>query len=147
TNTPSTKGGWLPSAYGVILALVGLALLLGGLRLATLGGSWYYLIGGLLTVVSGALLFKRHPNGGLLYLLVAIGTAICAFAEVGTHFWALVPRLALVLVLGCLAALCTRVLSNQQNKIAIPAAAVQALVVLAGAASIFTPHNTIENPA
>ena len=147
TNTPTTKCGWLPSAYGVILALIGLALLLGGLRLATLGGSWYYLIAGLLTVISGALLFKRNPNGGLLYLVVVIGTVIWAFAEVGTHFWALVPRLAPVLVLGFFAALCTRVLSNKQNKIAIPAAAVQALVVVAGAASIFTPHNTIENTA
>jgi len=147
TNTPTTKCGWLPSAYGVILALVGLALLLGGLRLVTLGGSWYYLIAGLLTVVSGALLFKRNPNGGLLYLVVVIGTALWALAEVGTSFWGLVPRLAPVLVLGFFAALCTRALSNKQNKVAVPAAAVQAVVVVAGAASVFTPHDTIENTA
>lgn len=136
----------MPSAFGVVLALAGLALLLGGIRLATLGGSWYYLIAGLLTVVSGALLFKRKPEGGLLYLVVVAGTALWALAEVGTSFWGLVPRLAPVLVLGVIAALCVRVLSKS-NKVAVPAAAVQAAVVVVGAASVFTPHDTIENTA
>ena len=156
TQTAKPSGGLLPRLFGVVLVLVGLVLAMGGLRLATLGGSWYYLIAGLLTVVSGVLLTKRNANGGLLYLVVVIGTAIWALAEVGTSFWGLVPRLAPVLVLGFLAALCVRVLSNKQNKLALPAtataaaaaaAAVQAVVVLAGVASILTPHGTVENIA
>ena len=126
TQTAKPSGGLLPRLFGVVLVLVGLVLAMGGLRLATLGGSWYYLIAGLLTVVSGVLLTKRNANGGLLYLVVVIGTAIWALAEVGTSFWGLVPRLAPVLVLGFLAALCVRVLSNKQNKLALPATATAA---------------------
>jgi quinate dehydrogenase (quinone) len=58
-----------------------------------------------------------------------------------------VPRLAPVLVLGLFAALALRSLRSPAQAIALPAAAVQAVVVLAGAASIFTPHNTVENTA
>ena len=147
TQTAKPSGGLLPRILGVVLVLVGLVLAIGGIRLAALGGSWYYLIAGLLTVISGVFLVKRNAKGGLLYLVVVVGTVIWALAEVGAFFWGLVPRLAPVLVLGFLAALCVRTLSGKQNKLAIPAAAVQALVLLAGAVSIFTPHDTVQNTA
>lgn len=145
-STPAPTPMWV-RIFGVVLALVGLALLLGGLRLATLGGSWYYLIAGLATLVSGALLVRGKAQGGLLYLVVVIGTAVWALAEVGTAFWGLVPRLAPVLVLGFVAALAVRSLRPEAKKLAMPAAAVQAVVLVAGAASLTTPHNTIENTA
>ena len=61
-STPAPTPMWV-RIFGVVLALVGLALLLGGLRLATLGGSWYYLIAGLATLVSGALLVRGKAQG------------------------------------------------------------------------------------
>lgn len=137
----------MAAVFGVILALVGLVLVLGGVRLVSLGGSWYYLVAGLATVASGVLLFRRKPTGGWLYLLVVIGTVIWSLAEVGTSFWGLVPRLAPVLVLGLVAALCIRLLAPGMGKVANGAAIVQALVVVIGAGLVFIPHDTIDNTA
>ena len=66
TQTAKPSGGLLPRILGVVLVLVGLVLAIGGIRLAALGGSWYYLIAGLLTVISGIFLAKRNAKGGLL---------------------------------------------------------------------------------
>lgn len=134
-----------PRAFGVVLTLVGLALLFGGVQLAVLGGSWYYLIAGLATIISGILLFKRKPSGALLYLVVVVATIIWAIAEAGTSFWGLVPRIAPVLVLGFIAALSLRALDPARNNIALPAAAVQGIVVIIGAVAFFFPHDTITN--
>ena len=41
---------------GVIIALLGLALAVGGFKLVSLGGSWYFLIGGVVMAVSGLLI-------------------------------------------------------------------------------------------
>lgn len=146
TNAQAGSPVW-PRIYGAVLALVGLVLLIGGIRLMSLGGSWYYLLAGAATLVSGVLLARAKAEGGLLYLVVVIGTAIWALAEVGTTFWGLVPRLAPVLVLGVIAALAMRSLRPTSKNIALPAVAVQAVVLAAGAASVTTPHNTIENTA
>ncbi|MEG2047442.1 MAG: PQQ-binding-like beta-propeller repeat protein, partial [Comamonas sp.] len=145
-DVPNRVPVW-PRVLGVVLALAGLALLMGGIQLVTLGGSWYYLIAGAATVVSGVLLVRGKPLGAMLYLVVVVMTAVWALAEVGASFWGLVPRLAPVLVLGLFAALALRSLRSPVKVIALPAAAVQALVLVAGVASIFTPHNTIENTA
>lgn len=147
TSNASTPAPAWTRIYGVILALVGLALLVGGVRLASLGGSWYYLLAGAATLVAGALLARAKVVGAQLYLAVVIGTVIWALAEAGASFWGLVPRLAPVLVLGLIAALAMRALRPASKKIAMPAAAIQAVVLLAGAASIFTPHGVVENTA
>src|SRR5690606_33703892 len=94
TSHASTPTPVWTRIYGVILALVGLALLVGGIRLASLGGSWYYLLAGAATLVAGALLARAKIQGAQLYLAVVVGTVIWALAEAGTSFWALVPRLA-----------------------------------------------------
>ena len=142
-----TRCAWLPRVFGAVLALVGLALLIGGVQLISLGGSSYYLVAGALTLVAGGLLFARKPVGAMLYLLVVIGTAIWSVTEVGTAFWGLVPRLAPVLVLGLIAAICWRVMQPSAKAVAMPAALVQVLVLVAGAFSIFTPHGVVENTA
>ena len=126
----NARSPWWPRAFGVVLALVGLALAIGGVRLATLGGSWYYLIAGVVTLASGVLLLRAKALGGALYLLVVIGTALWALAEVGTSFWGLVPRLAPVLVLGLIAALALRSLSRGSSKIALPGALLQAASIV-----------------
>lgn len=142
-----TRGRWLPPAFGVVLALVGAVLAIGGIQLVGLGGSWYYLIAGLATLVSGVLFVRCKPAAALLYLLVVVATVVWALAEVGTSFWGLVPRLAPVLVLGLVAALVLRCMQPAAKALAFSAAGVQALVLVAGAATLFTPHGTIENTA
>ena len=144
-NNSYPRSPWWPRAFGVLLALVGLVLLVGGVQLRMVGGSWYYLIAGAATLVAGVLLARAKPAGGLLYLVVVVATAAWALSEVGTAFWGLVPRLAPVLVLGLIAALAMRAL--RPSALAIPAAALQAVVLVAGAASVFTPHGVIANTA
>lgn len=81
TEEQSPRRGWLPSAAGVVLALVGLALLVGGVQLATLGGSWYDLMAGQATLASGLLLFRRKPRGALLCPVIVIATGSYAAAS------------------------------------------------------------------
>ena len=54
---------WAARILGLVLALIGLALLIGGIWLAVLGGSIYYLLAGLGLVASGYLLFRGNSNG------------------------------------------------------------------------------------
>ncbi|WP_281984909.1 membrane-bound PQQ-dependent dehydrogenase, glucose/quinate/shikimate family [Thalassorhabdomicrobium marinisediminis] len=90
-----------------VLSIIGLLLAVGGVWLATLGGSWYYLIAGLGLVLAGVLLFGSHIGGFWIYVLVYIGTWIWAVWEVGMDLWPLVPRVVaptvlLILLLFCL---------------------------------------------
>ncbi len=87
-------GLWAARLIGVVLGLVGLWLAGGGAWLLRLGGSAYYLLAGLGCLVSAFYyLAGRARRGRLAYLLVFVGTCVWAFAEVGAHFWLLVPRI------------------------------------------------------
>ncbi|GAA5002890.1 glucose/quinate/shikimate family membrane-bound PQQ-dependent dehydrogenase [Acinetobacter puyangensis] len=83
-----------------ILALFGVVLLGGGIYLATLGGSWYYIITGLILLLSAYFLMRRSITALWLYAALMIGTVIWAVWEVGTDFWALAPRLDILGLLG-----------------------------------------------
>lgn len=147
TDRHTPRKPWWPRVFGIVLALMGLALLIGGIRLVSLDGSWYYLIAGAAPLIAGLLLLAAKASGALLYFLVVIGTIIWAFAEVGSAFWGLVPRLAPVLVLGLIAALALRSLRPTTRALAIPAALVQLVVLVIGGVMMFSPQGTIENPA
>jgi len=84
---------------GVLLAVIGLVLTVGGVQLAMLGGSWYYLIAGLALIVSGLLLVYRDVRGAWLYGAVFVATVIWALWEKGLNGWAMIPRLVGPLVL------------------------------------------------
>lgn len=84
---------------GVLLAVIGLVLTVGGVQLAMLGGSWYYLIAGLALIVSGLLLVWRDVRGAWLYGAVFVATVIWALWEKGLNGWAMIPRLVGPLVL------------------------------------------------
>ena len=84
----------------VIAALFGLVLLIGGVWLATLGGSLYYLVAGVVLLVIAGMLGRRSTAGIWLYALLMIATVIWGLWEAGTDFWALVPRLDILGVLG-----------------------------------------------
>lgn len=78
---------------GGIIVLAGAALLLGGLYLMMLGGSWYYAIAGAGLVYSGWLVFRRELTGVWVYSAVFLFTLLWSLWEVGFSFWPLVPRL------------------------------------------------------
>lgn len=91
-----------PRIFAAMLFLVGLALAAGGVRLASLGGSWYYLIAGVTLIASAVLLWRAHRWGAYLYGLLTLATVIWALAEAGFDGWALAPRILPFLVLGLL---------------------------------------------
>ena len=72
-------------------ALSGLYLLGGGIWLAKLGGSLYYIIAGLVLLATSWLLFRRRATALLLYAVFLLGTTVWALWEVGPDFWALTP--------------------------------------------------------
>lgn len=80
----ANKGSrWLPRLIGVLLLLMGLALLAGGIKLSQLGGSLYYLIAGIGFAVSGALLLAQRRIGLGVYAVVLLGSTVWALLEVG----------------------------------------------------------------
>lgn len=93
---------WLIRIYGAIVGIFGLGLLLGGIYLITLGGSWYYALAGAGLVASGLALWKGRIGGLWIYLLVFAATIAWALWEVGLTFWPLVPRLIAPLFMAAL---------------------------------------------
>src|SRR3546814_18731392 len=72
---------------------------MGGVWLAALGGSLYFVITGVAMMIAGWLLFRQQLLGGWLYIAIFSLTVIWAFWEVGANGWALVPRVIAPLVL------------------------------------------------
>ncbi|OAI83665.1 glucose/quinate/shikimate family membrane-bound PQQ-dependent dehydrogenase [Pseudomonas putida] len=91
---------WLPRLLGVLLLLMGMALVAGGIKLMQLGGSLYYLIAGVGFAVSGIMLLALRKHALGLYGLVLLGSTAWALWEVGLDWWQLVPRLSLWFALG-----------------------------------------------
>jgi len=86
--------------FALALAMAGVLLLPGGLRLLFLGGSWWYATAGVALLTSAALLWRSSRWGAWLYgclLLVTVGWSLW---EVGLDGWALLPRLGLLLLGG-----------------------------------------------
>jgi quinoprotein glucose dehydrogenase len=76
-----------------LLLLTGLGMAIPGAYLATLGGSLYYCVAGLLILASAFLVLLRRDSGVVLYWLVFLGTIAWSVWEVGLDGWALMPRL------------------------------------------------------
>lgn len=83
-----------------VLLLVGALFVAGGLRLANLGGSLYYVVAGGGCLLAGALLWRRRKLGLWVYVVTLVATALWSLAEVGLDFWQLVPRLNLFVALA-----------------------------------------------
>ncbi|BBP79140.1 glucose dehydrogenase [Pseudomonas sp. Ost2] len=100
TDPASSRSRLLPSLLGIVLLLMGLALLAGGIKLSLLGGSLYYLLAGIGLVLTGGLLLAARRAALGLYALVLFASTLWALWEVGLDWWQLVPRLALLFALG-----------------------------------------------
>jgi quinoprotein glucose dehydrogenase len=78
---------------GGLLLIVGVGIALGGVKLLTLGGSPYYLAGGLATALAGWLTWSARASGGLVYAAFLLATLAWSLWEVGLDAWQLMPRL------------------------------------------------------
>src|ERR1039457_1198547 len=88
--------------FAVLVVLMGLGLVLGGIYLAMLGGSLYYVSAGLAYLIAGILLLRRRSRGVWWLVLIAVLTIPWALWESGTFYWALFPRLLVPLALASL---------------------------------------------
>ena len=147
----SALGRGLLWAMGLLLVLVGGVLLVGGLQLATEGGSWYFLLMGLATLAAGILVIARRPAGAVLYAAAFAGTLAWALWEVGLDFWPLVSRLVAPAVLALLLALLWPTLRRSRRQPAGRGAyALSALLVMglaATAAYAFVPRPIVQAAA
>ncbi|CDX11900.1 glucose dehydrogenase [Mesorhizobium plurifarium] len=130
-------------ALSAIIILTGAVLVLGGLWLAALGGSWFYVVLGAMLAASGALIAMRRPAGAGLYAVTILVTLCWALWEVGLNWWALAPRGGLLLVLGILVLL-PAIVNAFNRRYRITAgfdannAALTAVIVLAAAVGIYS---------
>ncbi|WP_426234447.1 glucose/quinate/shikimate family membrane-bound PQQ-dependent dehydrogenase [Pseudomonas sp. TWP3-2] len=100
TEGASSRSRLLPNLLGILLLLMGLAMLAGGIKLSMLGGSLYYLLAGIGIALTGILLLMRRRAALGLYAVVLFASTVWALWEVGLDWWQLVPRLALWFALG-----------------------------------------------
>jgi quinoprotein glucose dehydrogenase len=96
---------WLLRIFGLIIFIFGALLAIGGVKLASLGGSLYYLLIGLTLIVSGTLCLVGRVAGIYVYFVAFLATFIWSLFEAGLDGWALVPRLVGPFILLVLAVL------------------------------------------
>lgn len=139
---PPVRGFWYCKVIGVLLLLLGLLIGAGGVWLAMLGGSWYYLVAGIGLIVSGVLLLLTSLAGVWVYGITYAFTLVWAFWEVGDDWWAQVPRLVgptvlLILVLFCIPPLYRPRHKRRIDSRAAATASVVLLIMAVGAAFHF----------
>ena len=85
---------------GWAMSVLGLLLVGGGIRLATLGGTWAYVVLGIGWLATGVLLIARRCVALWVYATLLAFTLVWALLEAGLDRWALAPRLALFWLVG-----------------------------------------------
>ncbi|MGL4271182.1 MAG: PQQ-binding-like beta-propeller repeat protein, partial [Pseudomonas paracarnis] len=128
---------------GVVIALLGLALAVGGAKLVSLGGSWYFLLGGVAMAISGLLIARCKPAGAWLFAAFLVATAVWAVADVGLEYWPLFSRLFMFAVIGVVVALVYPLLAGKPARGAYGVAAVLALGVAVAAGNMFVAHPSV----
>ncbi|KQT52810.1 MULTISPECIES: glucose/quinate/shikimate family membrane-bound PQQ-dependent dehydrogenase [unclassified Aureimonas] len=130
---------------GLVLFLVGAFFVVAGRKLLSLGGSWYFLVAGLVICASGVQIARRRPSGAWLFAVAFLGTAAWSLWEVGTTFWPLVSRLfamaiGLVVVILSVPLLRRSAGRSPASGPSFALAAILAVICGAVAYGMFLPH-------
>lgn len=140
----STTATLVVMVVGIAIAVLGGALAVGGIRLATLGGSWYFLIGGVVMTIAGLFIAWRKRAGAWLYALFYAGTIIWALVDVGWNYWPLLSRLFMFGVIALVVTLIYPLLAKAAGRSASRVFWGIALLLLIGlvwaAAGMFSLH-------
>lgn len=86
----------------LLAGIAALTLIVGGAWLIFEGGSWYYLIAGLLFAITSFLLISRRPGALWVYAALVAGTLIWSLWEVGLDWWPLSARGGIIFIFGLL---------------------------------------------
>ncbi|MCT4703981.1 glucose/quinate/shikimate family membrane-bound PQQ-dependent dehydrogenase [Enterobacteriaceae bacterium H20N1] len=131
---------------GGLMALIGLAIGIGGAYLVSLGGSWYFLLMGIVMLISAVLILRKKVSGLALYALAFICSIFWAISDAGMDFWPLFSRLFTFAVLAFLAAIAWPILRAANTSAPVkkaPAygiAAILAVCMLVSAGWMFVPQ-------
>jgi quinoprotein glucose dehydrogenase len=135
---------WPAIIVGLLLFIIGLVLAFGGSKLVSVGGSAYYLIAGLSIITCGILFALRKGAALWLYALILFATLVWALWEVGLDWWQLVPRVAILCLIGILLLLpwWRKPLHSKGGSLALVGSITAAVIV--AIASQFNDPGTIE---
>jgi quinoprotein glucose dehydrogenase len=89
-----------PWVFAILLFLFGAALGAGGVELALLGGSLYYVLTGAALMATAWLLWHGRRAGMWLFVVIIAYTLAWSLWEVGFDGWSLASRLGLFVLLG-----------------------------------------------
>ncbi|MBA1290306.1 glucose/quinate/shikimate family membrane-bound PQQ-dependent dehydrogenase [Pseudomonas japonica] len=145
---PTAAGGrWLVWIAALGTLVFGLLFTAGGGYLASLGGSWYFLLAGIGMIVSAILLFKRRLWGAWLFAVVMVLSIVWAVVDAGLNFWPLVSRLFALGVLSLVVALVYPSLRKSNGlvggRLGYGLSAVLAIALAAGFWGMFLPHSLV----
>ena len=134
--------------FGLVLLATGLFFVIGGGKLASLGGSWYFVIAGIVTVLAAIQFFRRKSSAVVLFILVFAGTLIWALLDAGLDFWPLISRLMVPAGFMLLSFLLWPALRKREGKaplakVSYALSAVLAVGMVAAFAGMFQPHPTV----
>ena len=82
----NTSRTWPKALALLVMVLSSLYLLIGGVWLMSLGGSWYYLIAGVLLAVVSVLYAQNRSSSLWLYGGLVLATLLWGLWEVGSDF-------------------------------------------------------------
>ncbi len=145
---PATARSWHVArrTLAVVLFAVGTVVAYGGVVLAGLGGSLYYLLGGAAVLASAVLVWRGDARGAAVYAAFMLATLVWALWEAGADGWALAPRLIAPAVLGLLFAIpaIRRGLGGKPARapLAAAGAAALSLLVVLGVAAVPSRYTT-----
>lgn len=91
---------FLNTLFLIIMLAAGVALTALGAQLVTLGGSPWYMVSGVIMVVTAVLGFRHKALSVYLFWTFLAANLVWAVWEVGIDGWALAPRLAMPTCLG-----------------------------------------------
>jgi len=133
---------------GFVLLAMGLFFVVGGAKLVSLHGSAYFLVAGVVIVVSAVQFFRAKWSAVVIYGAAFLGTLIWALIDVGLDFWPLVSRLMvpagfMVLSLFAWPSLRKADAAPPATKPAFALAALIALGMLITLVQMFQPHPTV----
>ena len=132
----------------IVLLVTGLGLALPGVYLAMLGGSFYYIVTGLLVLLSAWLVLFRDRAGPQLLWLILFGTAIWSLWEVGLDGWALMPRLVYLAILALVVWLLSRIGGEERSTLKpVMGALIVIFAVAATAAAVWAAVKLPASPA
>src|SRR4030095_10293088 len=114
--------------------------------LAVLGGSWYYLIAGVMLLAAGYLISKGSIAGLYTYAGAFALTCVWALWEVGLSGWQLIPRLVAPFVFLVLAILVAPALDKARGRAARNLGLAGSAILLAVLAILIPIFNRLPAP-